>query len=265
MWPLARFNRTDGFHSALLNADYLAPTDPGIVVGGDDTITMSELERTYLKYQLERLHGTTQLTFEDYQRQFGVNVPEGAIEGRTELLRHVREYVYPANTVLSSGLNSAWSWSHSISIDKNRFFREPGFIIGVTVCRPKVYWSGQTSTLSNFLQNAMNWLPPSVQEKVHGPMQEFAASAGPVPSVSGSSYWVDLRDLFTYGDQFLNFALTATDAGLVAKPTSTLQKKYPELADISGLFTTATSRYIRQDGVCRLEVAGTLRDLTQET
>ena len=265
VWRMAQVNRNDALHSAVLAAEYTAPTDPGIVVGGDDTFTMSELDRAYTKWQLERQHGMTDKTFEDYQREFGVNVPMAQEAGRPELVRYIRDFTYPANTVLSGSVNSAFSWSHTESIDKDRFFREPGFLYGVTVMRPKVYFSGQTSSMSNFLQNALNWLPPRVQQDLHAPMQEFAASSGPVPGVTGSAYWVDIRDLFVYGDQFLNFALTATDAGLVALPTSTMVKRYPALADITGLFSTAANHYVRQDGIIRLEVAGTVRDLTQRT
>jgi hypothetical protein len=71
-------------------------------------------------------------------------------------------------------------------------------------------------------------------------------------------YWVDVRDLFLYGDQFVNFALTATDAGLVALPTAAMQKKYASATDADGLFTSASpANLVRADGVVNLTIAGT--------
>lgn len=75
---------------------------------------------------------------------------------------------------------------------------------------------------------------------------------------------MDLVDLFMYGDQFVNFALTETNAGLVALPTPALQKKYPSQTDIEGLFvgTTAATRLVRQDGITTLAIASALQDRT---
>ena len=67
-----------------------------------------------------------------------------------------------------------------------------------------------------------------------------------------------------YGDQFVNFALTETNAGLVALPTAAMQKRYPAKTDIDGLFvgTTDAARLCRQDGVLSLSIASALEDRT---
>ena len=79
-----------------------------------------------------------------------------------------------------------------------------------------------------------------------------------------NGYWVDLVDLFVHGDQFVNFALTETNAGFVALPTAGMQKKYPSLADVQALFvgTTDATRLVRQDGVVSLGIKSALQDRT---
>jgi hypothetical protein len=265
-WMLAQVNRNNGLHSAVLDAEYDSPSDPGIVVGVDDLFTMQELDFAWRKWTLERAQGMTTLSFEDYQRDQGVSVPKGGVEeGNPEELRYTREFSYPANTVTGTSVNSALSWSIKESADKDRFFKEPGFVIGLTVSRPKIYFSGQTSALAAFLDDAISWLPQSLTRDAYSAMKEFAAAAGPVIPAPATSYWLDMRDLFVYGDQFVNFAVSETDAGLVALPTSGLQKRYPSLASINALFVTSTSNKVRQDGIAKLEVLGTVRDLTQRT
>lgn len=54
-----------------------------------------------------------------------------------------------------------------------------------------------------------------------------------------------------------NFALSATDAGLVALPTAALQKRYAATADADALFVSASpANQIRSDGVVSLSILG---------
>ena len=80
-------------------------------------------------------------TFEDYLKTFGVKAPPAIREEKhiPELIRYVREWNYPANTVGSDGsMNSQVVWSIAERADKDRFFAEPGFVFGVTTTRAKV-------------------------------------------------------------------------------------------------------------------------------
>ena len=74
--------------------------------------------------------------------------------------------------------------------------------------------------------------------------------------------WVDVKDLYLYGDQFVNFTLTAGKEGLVALPDVAMNSEYATATDANLLFTTntATTTLIRSDGVVRLAVAGRLQD-----
>ena len=76
--------------------------------------------------------------------------------------------------------------------------------------------------------------------------------------------YVDIRDLLLYGDQYLNFAATATDANIVDLPAdSTLQRRYVDNDDILSLFVGASpTALVKHDGVCRFHILGTQSDLT---
>ena len=217
----------------------------------------------------------TNLTWEGWLESFGIKGVEVEKPQRPELLRYSKSWTYPSNTVdASTGVpTSAVSWSIAERADKKRFFKEPGFIFGVTVARPKVYFSAQVEVAANTLMNsAYSWMAPVLRENPETSLRKFASTAGPLAgNVGANSYWVDVRDLLLYGDQFLNFSLAETDNGLVALPGSALTKaamRYPSNAMIEGLFTSASAtgtkagRQIRQDGILALDVKGAQVDFT---
>lgn len=232
-------------------------------VDGSDantTVQASEVEAAMRQYDLLRLQGLTTQTYEDWLRTYGVRTQQPELH-RPELIRYVRDWQYPSNTVdpTTGTPSSAVSWVVQERADKDRFFREPGWVFGVSVTRPKVYLSGKKGSAADFMDDAYRWLPavvddPRIAERT------FAGLAGPLGATT-NSYIVDLRDLLMYGDQFVNFALTETDAGLIALPTAALQKRYAAEADINALFVDGTTkRLIRQDGVATFVIATTQRD-----
>lgn len=78
-----------------------------------------------------------------------------------------------------------------------------------------------------------------------------------------NGYWVDVRDLYLYGEQFVNFALTETDAGFVALPTAGLQKRFASATDADAMFAGASpANMIRQDGIMTFNIAGRQVDQT---
>ena len=262
---LAQLARNNALHSAVVNAEYDAPTDAGLTIGGDGLFTMKEFEEKWRMWQLETRYGRTDLTFDDYLAAQGVGTPRAAQDdGTPELLRFVKQFSYPANTVLSGSVNSAYSWSFEENMKKDRFFREPGFIFGVTITRPKFYLKNQTSAMAHFMDNMRSWLPADLRDDAYSSMKKFLAGEGPVPG-STTDYWVDIADLLVHGDQFVNEALSTTAANGAALPTATLQKRYPSLADIASLFSVGTVRTIRQDGIARFEILGTVEDRTART
>lgn len=264
--PLAKVNVDNIANSALLNDQFLPPSDESIVVGADDTVTASEIDAAMRTWQFQRANNLTEMDYEDWLATYGVSVaPEE--HNRPELLRYVREWQYPSNTVdPATGVpSSAVSWAVAERSDKDRFFREPGFIFGVTVARPKVYFRNQVGSASDWLQDALTWLPAIMRDDPWTSLKKFSETEGPFQVVSDADgYWLDVKDLFIYGDQFLNFSPTGvTNGNFVDLPTAALNSRYPASADIDALFP-GTDKTVEQDGVVQLSILGALVDTTPD-
>lgn len=270
---LAMINNTGILNSAMLNDDYsrVQSTYDTDLLGdaSDAELKVSEIENALNRYKLAQANGLTNATFDDYLESFGLKQPKWEEPNRPELIRYVRQWQYPSNTVEpSTGVpSSAVSWSIQERADKDRFFKEPGFLIGISVTRPKVYLANQRAHIAGYLDRAEDWMPAWLWGTPLTSLKKYAQGTGPFDGIADADgYWLDMRDLYLYGDQFVNFALTETDAGLVALPTTALQKKFVQDSDVDGLFVTpATKQWIRQDGVVNLTIASTLRDATPTT
>jgi len=271
--PLVMVNNTGVLDSAILNDDYdraQAAYDVDLLGDATDaTLQVSEIENALNRYKLAKANGLTDANFDDYLASFGIKsgVPEKP--HKPELVRYSRTWQYPSNTVEpTTGVpSSAVSWSIQERADKDRFFREPGFLVGYSVTRPKVYMSNQHGHIAQWLDRAEDWMPAWLWGDPMTSMKKYAQGTGPFSGISDADgYWLDMRDLYMYGDQWVNFALTETDAGLVALPTAALQKKFVQDSDIDALFVTpATKQFIRQDGVVNLTIASSLRDTSLTT
>lgn len=256
--PAASINTKSWLDSVVNNTALAAAPDVTISTAGDNAFDMSELERAMLQWQHLRDNGLVQQTFEEYVATFGVRLPDKEEPHRPELLRYSRNWSYPSNTIdpATGEPSSAVSWSIAERADKDRRFTEPGFIFGVTVKRPKVYISGHRGSVTSVMNDAYSWLPATMRNTGAFAMKEITAAKGPLNAIT-DSYWIDLRDLLQYGEQYVNFALTATDFGQVALPTAALQKRYPvDLDAVKALFVTgATAYFVREDGVVNLTIA----------
>lgn len=275
--PVASVSRDNAFDSVVSDTDYLATTSPTeeLTVGADDKFTAEEIHDLMQKWEWQRTYGLLKpdLDFEGWlELQYGVKAPEKddvELQHRPELIRFVRNWSYPTNTIdpTSGAPSSALSWSVQERADKDRFFSEPGFIVGVTVTRPKVYFSGQSGSAAGLMTDAKSWLPGLLNDDdAFLGFKKSAAASGLLPN-STDAYWVDIKDLLLYGDQFLNFSLAATDAGLVALPAADLQKRYPSSTDADNLFATKTAGLgkVNMDGMATLMIASRVRDTSAQT
>lgn len=248
------------------------PTTDGVL---DDEVVglYDQLDERRLMYERIQQLGMTTASYEDWLKMNGVKGIEGpAKQAAPELIKFNRTWVYPANTInpTDGAASSACSWAIADKADKARLFKEPGFIFGVTIARPKVYLSRQYGNGASMFSSALNWLPAMAHEAAAS-IVEIVKTTGPLGSgvadatSPAENYVVDLRDLLLYGDQFVNFALTAVDSNMVALPTAAMQKRFPSLTDIQGLFvgTTAATRTVKQDGVCSLHILGRQTDQTR--
>ena len=253
---------------SLVMSDALTALDVGITVGVDDVVTMSEFETAFRDYQTLKMHGLTKMTWEDYLEANGVRKGLAAEAHKPELLRHVREWQYPSNTIdpTNGTPRSAVSWVVAERADKARFFPEPGFILGVTCARPKIYWRNQVGSAAGFMADAAKWMPPANADDPWASLQKHivASGSGPVPVIADAEGYVwDMKDLLLYGEQFLNFDPAAmTGRSLVDLPLSTGAREYVDEGDIDSLFVSSTVDGIRQDGVVHLHIKGRQRDTT---
>lgn len=213
----------------------------------------------YAQWEAMRAMGLTVATFEDYLKTFGVNIPaeHDEEEKRPELIRYHKDFTYPTNTVepTTGTPSSAAVWSVSERADKDRYFREPGFLFGVVVARPKVNLMAIKGTLTSHLTDAWSWLPAIAQDLPFTALKEFTPATGPAPQAYGENYWVDAKDLFLYGEQFRNHDGTV-QGNNVALPDTTFNHKYPSLAMADSLFVgAAPARFMRLDGLMSLNIA----------
>lgn len=271
--PVAQIQHNGWFDSLSANSIYSAG-DFNVDLNANATITASEVNRSLLLWEHLRNNNLVDMSYEDYLRTYGVKPDVVESAQVPELVRYVREWQYPSNTIdpTNGQPSSAVSWGISERADKDRFFREPGFLVGVTVCRPKVYMAGQATAAIGLLNDAFSWLPAVMRNDVSTSLKSVANGAGSIiPSATNTPFWVDVRDLFMYGDQFVNFALSDTVSGLVAMPTAALERRYPTNADVEGLFVAPLDEegdpltppsLVEQDGVVRLSILGMQTDTT---
>lgn len=244
--------------SALLESAYTAGA-PSLVVGVDDTITGQELDQTWLLWQQYRSANLTHMSYEEYLSTYGIPLPQGSESSRRpELVRFVRDWSYPTNTVdpVTGTPTSAVSWAIAERADKDRFFREPGFLVGVTCIRPKVYLKTHYGTVTGGMKDALSWLPAVLGDNPEYSIRKFTPAAGPLSGI-GADYRIDLKDLLLYGEQYINYnPSTAATKNMVSLPSTTLGKKYPSDADADAMFKAPASNMIHMDGIVSLNILG---------
>lgn len=263
--PVVQINGDSILNSATLADDFVGPADVDVDADEDGTITASEVDAAMRTWQFQRANMLTDMDYEDWLATYGIT-PAPAEHHRPELIRYVREWQYPSNTVDPStgSASSAVSWAVAERADKDRFFREPGFLFGVTVARPKVYLRNQDGSAADVLLGALEWLPAILRDDPWTSLKKFAETDGPFSVVTDADgYWLDLKDLFVYGDQFVNFSPSGvTDGNFVNLPTAGLNSRYPSGTDITGLFVNDAAVTVGQDGVVQLQILGAIQDTT---
>lgn len=261
-------------------------TDEDVMpVGADPTTatTMEQLAAMEAAYEQLLSLGLANMTYEDFLRSYGIRVPN-AEEHKPEMLARFSDFQYPSNTInpATGAPTSAVSWVFNNSVRDPKMFREPGFVVGYSVTRPKVYYGGLAGSLAAHLTRAWDWVPNYLNENNPDPMpftsiKKFASDTGPLGDRTSATdgYYVDMRDLLLYGDQFQNVAaFNAAPANvgtnnIVALPPGDDHHlyKYPTEAMAKALFVDdtddATGAFtIRSDGYVSLSIKGKQIDYT---
>lgn len=236
-----------------------------------------DLDRLMDAFEQLRAFGIANMTYEDFLRSNGIAIPNKD-ENKPERLASFSDFTYPTNTIDPSdgSPSSAVSFVFKNGERKPKFFREPGFVIGVSVTRPKVYFSGLAGSGAGFAQRAWDWMPNYARMMPETALKYFAAGTGPLGdrNTDTDGYWLDMRDELLYGDQWQNVtAFPANNAEIAADyahhllplPATSLNWKYPTEAMCKGFFVDAagTAFTMRQDGYVSLSIKGHEVDYTQ--
>jgi len=270
--PLARLSRRNFMNSLMTETAYEAldvpiPQDAGSPFQADARETQEALTEWEFTSKVER----EDWNYEDYLRDQGVKVPDtvaasasiGAFAGTPERLMTQIEWSFPTNTVADDGtVTSAVIWSPKVRI-KEKFFNEPGFIFGVTVVRPKVYFIGQTSTATSLLDTAAAWLPALLEDNPDGSVRRRATGLAPYTGFSAANV-IDVKDLYLHGEQFVNHTIAAADNGINI-PEADGDRSYPVVADLDALYVSASLNKIRMDGRVSLRIRSHVKETSAAT
>ena len=259
--PVASVGKQDVLDSAMNDAERMAVD---VDVEGPDanaTIQASEVDTALRTWTLLRSEGLVQMTYEDYLRTY--NVRQAKEENHMpELIRNISDWAYPSAYVEpTTGVPSAaLSWKVAERADKDRYFKEPGFIVGIQCVRPKVYMINQQSTAAILMEDALSWLPAVLADQALMSWKKVAAASSPL-TTNTDAYWLDLKDLLLYGEQFSNQAVGTTAHNAIGLPTATLQRRYATDTQADSLFKAAApANKIRTDGIVSLSILGTQQD-----
>jgi len=250
----------DIFESAMAATVLSGVTDVNVDLNASGTIMVGEIEQAFREYQMRKQNNLVSMTFEDYLAQQGVNVPSEKYDAaRPEMVRVNRDWSYPTNTIepTTGAAASAVSWAGAFRTDKDRFFSEPGFLVGIQLARPKIYLSSQNGTLSGFLNNAYKWLPKWANQDALAAIENIAVASNSVDNPANIA--IDLRDLFERGEQFIGADTTNARTPMIATTDNNGVGRYPVQGDVAALFSdTVTNFHVRTDGVVDLNIATAL-------
>jgi len=264
--PLAQLSRRNWANSLITETAYEAfdQTVPH-TAGSPDTSEAREIEVAMQTWRFMTEVEKEKWTYSDWLADQGIRDPD-MIEFETEapeLLGSFVEWSYPTNTVdVTDGtVTSAVVWSMNNTI-KNKFMKDPGFILGVTVIKPKMYWIGQKGTMLDLLNHAFQWSPTVMDEFPSSSLIGHAASTVPLAAITGDAIVYDHKDLLMYGEQFVNHVIDENDNGINI-PEADADRLYPVTADLDALFVTPIGKnLIRQDGVVSCRIKTRIEDTT---
>ena len=228
-------------------------------------------------WQMLQLAQMTELTYESYLEQYGVQSMKLGI-GEPEILRFSRSWTKPVNHIdTSSGSpTSAWVWNDEMKLEKDKRFEEPGFVIMCSAIRPKMFQFGQESSLIGSLWGFTDWYPAyNLTDPTAGIKRIGTDDSVFISTLNDAEGEVQLlydhRDLLAHGEQFINnrshtftppFAKEMKTTA--ASPPTTVRGEYATDDDIDALFvgTADADELCYYEGIVGLTIAGHVTDTT---
>lgn len=247
----------------------------------DDAPSGADIGADYAElqaWQMMQMMSMTEVTYASYLEQYGVQSIRQA-EGKPEILRYARSWTLPTNTVEpSTGRPStAWVWSDEVKADKDKRFTEPGIILCLASVRPKMYQANLRYSMIGELWGFSDWFPAYTLEDPTAGIKTIS-SASPVfnsgfrSDAGDVDINVDMRDLLSHGEQFVNYYGTEPyeipmAAGMVGQDASdnqNLRGEYSNIEAIDDLFSGATDadRWCYYEGIAHMNIAGHIQDTT---
>ena len=231
---------------------------------GDGAVEVNEIDLAFQEWAALKDAGLVDMTYQDWMKTYGGSAggsvePDRVDHHRPEDVAHMREFTYPTNTVEpSTGVPAvAAGWRVATRMDKAVRFDEPGWLIGYSFIRPKVYLENQQGTLAAMMQTRASWLPAVLNDQSDVSHLLIGDDTGPLKAVMDAGdvdYYVDLRDLLNNGEQFVNY--TPSGAGFMELPLANGTRRYAASTEIMEMFSDTTNGRIRQDGVVSLNILG---------
>lgn len=251
--PIAQIRESTWMDSLIREADL--PEGAALSTATD----AGDLDRLMDMFSQLRALGIANMTYEDWLRSNGINIPEKD-ENKPKLLTVFRDFKYPSNLVDSDG-GPAFGYSNVVSDSFNKpcFFKEPGFLVGLSVIRPKTYFNNLKGSLAGFADRAWDWAPNYLREMPETTLKSFPAATGPITGAT-VPYVVDMRDDLIHGDQFIydpNGVIVGEE--ILLPDLTSMKYKYP--TSVQALAITGGSMF-QTDGVCSLTISGFERDFS---
>lgn len=171
-----------------------------------------------------------------------------------ELLAYAREFTYGVNTVEpSTGVPSvAAGWRIKKQLRKAYRFPEFGWITCLVCVRPKVLYKNQQGLFASMMQDRKDWFMPWADAESGERYMSIADNLGPLKAVmdaGNQGYNIDLHDLLTGGEQFVNYAPDSAKDAFVTLPEADTDRRYPTATDVMAVFSDTTNGRLRGNGV----------------
>lgn len=236
---------TGAFGSIAEAANYTGLSDLG------DQTTSEALDLALESYDQLKDNGLINMSYEDYLRMVGIRVNREA-NHEPELLWSTRKWSYPTNTVdPATGVpTTAMSFVMENATKSRKLFKEWGFLVLLSVFRPKFFRANQNGAVAHFFDRGVSWIPSILNQNPATSIRLFtdAATDGPLGTSQATGYGLDMADLLHYGDQFTNLSLaSASGRNLATLPLDATEARYVTTTDMDAIFSGASKTW-RCDG-----------------
>lgn len=244
------------------------------VDGDGDIFVGDEMSRAFQEWAAAHDAGLMDMTYEDWMRTYGGRAggsvePDRVDYHRPEDVGYTRAFTYPTNTVEpTTGVPSvAVGWRSSHNLRKSFRFDEPGWLLVTQTVRPKTYLAHQTGSVASMMMTRNSWLPAILHAESDVGHLQIAEATGPLRTVFGAgegAYYVSIRDLLLYGEQFVNYAPAAAGAPFAPLPdlTTETNRRYITAAGAMAFFADTANGRFRSDGMISLTIQGRQRETT---